>query len=170
MQHKKLKVGAVFFLSLGLTSVQAQTMYVKESSGTQTTYDLKNIQKITFSEGNTTIQKTDNSTVSFALGAISYINFDNLVTSVEDQVEFVNHSNLAVYPNPVGEVLSIDLSSLKIKQGTLSVLTLDGSTVLTQPTQGNETETLNISALTSGIYLFQFTNEKETKTVKIIKE
>ena len=33
MRHKRLKLSAVLLLGLGLTGLQAQTMYVKESSG-----------------------------------------------------------------------------------------------------------------------------------------
>ena len=170
MKHKKLKTITLLLLGLGLTSVQAQTMYLKENIGTQTDYSLSNIQKMTFSGGNVSIAKTDNSTVSFTLGDISYISFTDLVTSVEAQMGSMKHSNLAAYPNPVSEVLSIDLSSLKNKQGTLSILSLEGSTVLTQPTQGGETAILNLRALVKGIYLCQFMNENETKTIKIIKD
>lgn len=42
MTHKKLKFSAVLLLGLGLTGLQAQTMYVKESSGTQTAYAVNN--------------------------------------------------------------------------------------------------------------------------------
>src|SRR5690554_5092155 len=60
MRHKRLKLSAVLLLGLGLTGLQAQTMYVKESSGTQTAYALSNIQKMSFSSGNLTVTKTDN--------------------------------------------------------------------------------------------------------------
>lgn len=55
MRHKRLKLSAVLLLGLGLTGLQAQTMYVKESSGTQTAYTLSNIQKMSFSSGNLTV-------------------------------------------------------------------------------------------------------------------
>ncbi len=169
MKYKKLKVSATLLLGLGLISVQAQTMYVKESSGTQTAYDLTSIQKMTFSGGNTSIQKTDNSTSSFALSEISYINFEDLITSVEEPAGLGNFTGLTAYPNPVSDVLSIDLSSLKNKQGALIIRALDGSTVLTQQTKGTANETVNLRRLTAGVYYCQFANENEIKTVKIIK-
>lgn len=170
MKHKKMKVSAVLLLGLGLTSVQAQTMYVKESSGTQTAHDITNIQTMTFSGGNASIQKTDNSTASFALSEISYINFEYLLTNIEEPAGLENLTRLTAYPNPVSDILSIDLSSLKNKQGILTVLALDGSTVLTQPTQGTANEMVNLSSLTAGVYYCQFANGNEIKTVKIIKQ
>ncbi|MEY3451220.1 MAG: hypothetical protein RL711_1046 [Bacteroidota bacterium] len=50
MRQKRLKLSAVFLLGLGLTGLQAQTMYVKEKSGTQTAYTLSSLRKMTFSE------------------------------------------------------------------------------------------------------------------------
>ena len=72
-------------LRLGLTGLQAQTMYVKESSDTQTAYTLSSIRKITFSGGNATVQKTDNSTGGYALSGLRYLNFTDLSTSITEQ-------------------------------------------------------------------------------------
>ena len=77
MRHKKLKLSAVLLLGLGLTSLQAQTMYVKESSGTQTAYTLSNVRKMTFSGGNATVQKTDNSTGVYAMSGLKYLSFED---------------------------------------------------------------------------------------------
>ncbi len=170
MRHKKLKLMVVLLFGLGLTNVQAQTMFVNESSGTQTEFALSNIQRMTFSEGSTSIQKADNSIVSISLSEINSINFEGPFTSFDEHISLNKNTRLTAYPNPVNDVLSIDLSSLKNKQGTLSVLSLDGSTILTQQTQSTTRETINLGGLPTGIYYCQFINDDEIKTVKIIKD
>ena len=82
MRQKRLKLSAVLLLGLGLTGLQAQTMYVWESNSTQTDYALSNIRKMTFSGGNVTIQKTDNSTGVYGLSGLRYLNFTDLATSI----------------------------------------------------------------------------------------
>jgi len=77
MRHKRLKLSAVLLLVLGLTGLQAQTMYVKESSGTQAAYTLSNIQKMSFSSGNLTVTKTDNSSGVYALSGLQHLSFTN---------------------------------------------------------------------------------------------
>jgi len=42
MKCRKLKLITLLLLGVGLTGLQAQTMYVKENSGTQTAYTLNN--------------------------------------------------------------------------------------------------------------------------------
>ena len=75
MRNKKLKLSAVLLLGLGLTGLHAQTMYVNEKSGKQTAYPLNTVQKMTFSGGKVTVQKTDNSEGGFAFVDVKYINY-----------------------------------------------------------------------------------------------
>ena len=142
-------------LRLGLTGLQAQTMYVKESSDTQTAYTLSSIRKITFSGGNATAQKTDNSTGGYALSGLRYLNFTDLSTSITEQPMQLSNVNFSVYPNPVNDVLNIDLTVVATG-GTISVLTLEGKLLQEQKTEGANTATLNLSKLPQGIYLCRY--------------
>ena len=169
MKHKRLKLSSVILLGLGLTGLQAQTMYVKEISSTQTAYTLSNVRKMTFSGGNATVQKTDNSTGLYALSGLRYLNFTDLTTGITEKPMQLGHSNLITYPNPVTDVLTIDLTG-KTGEGTISILTIEGKLLQVQKTDGANMVTLNMSQLPYGIYLCRYTNETEIKTVKIIKQ
>lgn len=169
MRQKPLKLSALLLLGLGLTGLQAQTMYVTEKSGTQTAYALSSIRKMTFSGGNATIQKTDNSTGVYAISGLSYLNFTDLSTGITESTMQLGVSNLITYPNPVKELLNIDLSNLPA-EGTISILTLDGKMIQTLNINGNSLITLNISNLVQGIYLCRYSNAEVIKTVKIIKQ
>ena len=163
-----LKLSAVLLLGLGLTSLQAQTMYVKESSGTQTAYTLSNVRKMTFSGGNATVQKTDNSTGVYAMSDLRYLSFEDYTASIEEQIR-VDNADFSVYPNPVNDVLNIDLTGVATG-GTISILTLEGKLLQEQKTDGANMATLNLSHLPQGIYLCHYSNVAEIKTVKIIKQ
>lgn len=169
MRHKRLKLSGVLLLGLGLTGLQAQTMYVKENSGTQTAYTLSSIQKITFSGGNATIQKTDNSTDVYALSELRYLNFANPITRISEPTDQLTHSTLITYPNPVIDLLNIDLKGMT-GEGTISILTLEGKEIQKQNTNGSSLIILNLSQLPKGIYLCRYSNAKEIKTIKIIKQ
>lgn len=169
MRHKKFKFSVVLLLGLGLTGLQAQTMYVKESSGTQTAYTLSNIQKMSFSSGNLTVIKTDNSCEVFALSDLRYLNFLDVPTDLHENLS-VQSTNLSVYPNPVGDILNIDLSGMSEAEGTLSILNFEGKTVLSRQVSHDGILSLDISRLPTGIYLCRYSNASEIKTVKIIKQ
>lgn len=144
-------------------------MTVKEKSATQNIYNLSSVRKLTFSSGNVTVLKTDKSTKAYALSGLKYLTFGDMKTALEEQVH-VEKQEFVSYPNPVSDVLTLDLTSLKNKQGTLRILALDGSELLTYQTTGENIETLQVSNLPQGIYLCQFANENEIKTLKIIKQ
>jgi hypothetical protein len=168
MRHKRLKLSAIILLGLGLTGLHAQTMHVKESSGTQTAYTLSNVRKMTFSGGNATVQKTDNSTGVYALSELKYLSFEDFTTGLEEQTELDNN-NLIIYPNPVTDVLTIELTGVATG-GIISILTLEGKLLQAQKTDGANTVTLNLSQLPQGIYLCRYASTTEIKTVKIIKQ
>ena len=168
MRHKKLKLSAVLLLGLGLSSIQAQTMFVKKSNGTQTAYPLNSIRKMTFSGGNATIYKTDNSTGVYALNGLRYLIFTD-ITGIGEQPMRPGYANLIAYPNPVADELNIDLTDAT-GNGTVSILSLDGRLKHKQKTKGTGIATINLSHLPQGVYICRYSNATEIKTVKIIKQ
>ncbi len=169
MQNKRLKLSAALLLGLGLTGLQAQTMYVKQSNGTQTDYALSNIQKMSFSSGNLTVTKTDNTNSVYALNNLWYFNFTDLSTNIEEPESVQNHM-LSVYPNPVTNVLNIDLTGTVQEEGTLFIFNFEGKAVLKWQLSNTGVLSLDISHLPKGLYLCRYANVTETRTVKIIKQ
>jgi len=154
---------------LSFSVIFSQTMYVKEKSGTQTAYTLSSVRKMTFSGGNATVQKTDNSTGVYALSGLRYLNFTDLSTGITEPIVRLDHSNLITYPNPVIDVLNVDLTGVT-GEGTISILTLEGKEIQTQKIKGNSLLTFNLSDLSQGIYLCRYSTAAEIKTVKLIKQ
>ena len=169
MRHNRLQICVLILFGLGLTGIQAQTIYVKQSNGTQTAYAYSNLRKMTFAPGNVTVQKTDNTTVVYALSSIKYLSFYDFTTDInETQMPAVK--TLLTYPNPASDILNIDLTGTKNGEGRISILNIEGKVMQTQKTSGMDMVTLNISQLPQGIYLCRYISGTETKTVKIVKK
>lgn len=164
-----LKFGAVLLFGLGLTGLQAQTMYVEQSNGTQTAFSLNNIQKMNFSAGNLTITKIDNSVGFFVLNELRYLNFSDTTTGLEELFS-AQSQMLNAYPNPVSNTLNIGLTGKNLGTGTLSLINFEGKTIHSQKTNNTNLITMNISHLPEGIYLCLYKNASEVRTVKIIKQ
>lgn len=168
MFYKRLQLSAIFLLVLCITELQAQTIFIKQSNGSQTAYAISNVRKVTFSAGYATIHKTDNSIGLFELIGLRYINFTDL-TNINDKQIYLYNENMHTYPNPVINVLNIDLTNT-IFNGTLSILTLDGRIIQKFNTKGENILNINIENLPTGIYLCRYSNTLEIKTFKIIKQ
>ncbi len=172
MQHKLLISCVILLFGFALTGVPAQTMNIKESSGTQVTYSLNSVQKMTFSEGNVNVLKIDNSIVGYSLSGLRYFNFSKVedVTSIISEPSiFLDFSTLNAYPNPVLDLLTIDLSGI-MGEGIITIMTLEGKTIQMQTAIGKELITMNLSSLSNGIYLCRYSGTEEVRTVKIVKQ
>ena len=170
MRHKRLKLCALLLLGLGLTSLQAQTLYVRQNTGSQTAIALDVVQKITFSTGNLNVRKTDNSFVSYVLSGLRYLTFKDFSTAINEQQFQIGNANLRIYPNPVIGVLSIDLTNTNNEEGNICVLGFDGKVLQTQMVQSRGVVTINLSHLSQGIYFLRYSGADEIKIVKIIKQ
>lgn len=145
--------------------VSAQNMYVRNTNGTQDTYALSSISKLTFSGSNVTVHNIDNSSAIYAINETRYISFSNYVgVYLPNEQE----NMLTIYPNPVSNILNISLPSDKLG-GELLIVSLDGKTLISQKLTSTQTA-IDLSVLSHGIYLCNYVHGEYSKTVKIIKE
>ncbi len=82
-------------------------------------------------------------------------------------VNELNGNEFKVYPNPVNESLNVQFDH--VKNGTISILDLNGKTVFTTEINGL-TMNINTAQLVSGIYLLQVASEGSISTQKITKK
>ena|ERR1035437_9359927 len=173
MKHKLLKLNAVLLLGLGLTPMQGQTtLNVTTINNTQTNYALSTIQKITFpSTGNMTVTKTTASIDNFALISLRYLKFTDGVSDIESTLDDSNGSSLCLYPNPVVDVLNIQLSAPVIQTAIVEVLSIDGK-ILYKVLLDNKSShhQINVSQFRQGIYLCRVNNGTTIETTKFFKQ
>lgn len=105
---------------------------------------------------------------NYALSANEVAQLSAIVTDV-DEVKKNNIGKLSVWPNPANEVLNINYASTN--QAGLSILSVfdsKGRLVMRKEIENNADSELNVSGLTSGVYLVRLTNNNETKTERLI--
>jgi septum formation inhibitor-activating ATPase MinD len=124
---------------------------------------------MSFSSGNLTVTKTDNTNGVYALNNLMFLNFTDLSTNVEEPLS-VQKQMLSVYPNPVTNVLNIDITGTVQEEGTLIIFNFEGKPVLNRQVSHAGVLSLDISHLPKGLYLCRYANMTETRTVKIIKQ
>ena len=171
MQHKKTKLSAILLLGTGLIAMQAQvSMNVKENTGTQTSYALTNIRKLTFPTGNMLVTKTDASTNTYALSGIRYLNFTDLTTSISKGIEA--NSNIKLYPNPVTDRLQISYESLKVGRVQVEIMDVQGK-ILYQQTincqNGTNHTIIPVSQLSEGLYICRVQSDDKIEMNKFFK-
>lgn len=169
MRRKRLKLSAVILLGLGLTGLQAQTMQFKETSGLQIAYSLNTISKLSFASGNVIVQKTSGSMDLHALANLRYMIFTDSTTGLSETEQTTAEVN--VFPNPVDDVLNIQLSSPATSSGTIEIITMEGKIVRYHVINSKDTFCrINVINLPKGMYICRVNNETNFKTTKFIKQ
>ncbi len=167
MKNKQLILSVVLLLGIGLTGLQAQTMYVMETGGEQTSYALNDIRKLTFEDASVTITETGGTTTTYEVANLRYFSFDDYTGVLEtEQTAFELNS----FPNPVNDILNIDLSGAKNTNSTISIFSLEGKLLQTKQIAESGIISFDVSSLPAGMYICRYSNETEVKTVKIIKQ
>lgn len=168
MRHQGLKLSIILLLALGLTSLQAQTMFVKKSDDTQTSFTLTNVRKLTFPSGKMLITKTDETTVEYTLNGLRYLSFLDHSTSIP-KLANASTKGFSTFPNPVKNTLNVNLSGIANPRGIISILSVNGKLLQTKQVTSSAVS-LDVSTLSKGVYFCRYTNGKEFKTLRIIKE
>jgi hypothetical protein len=95
------------------------------------------------------------------------LNFENTTFSNQD----FELNGLDVYPNPVTDVVNVDLSQFTGVLNELKVFDITGKLVLTQGVKGSATEAgLDMSSMASGVYILKLETDQGQYQVKLIKE
>jgi hypothetical protein len=172
MRKRIFKLIALLILGIGLTSLHAQnTMNVYEREGIQTTYTLGSISKITFSEGNVIIGKSDGGIQSYGLNHIRYLSFVDLLTDIPLS-ETQGESNFTLYPNPAADQLQIHLETMENSIIQVDIIDIQGRIVLQQKIHNKEsncTATIHLLQLAKGLYLCRVQSGGRIETIKFIK-
>ncbi len=138
---------------------------MRNANETQEIYQLSSISKLSFSASDLIVHKTDNSTVTHAISEIRYMSFSD---HVEIFMPREQEDMLTVYPNPVSNLLNINLPSDKLG-GDLLVLSLDGKTLMSHKLVDSQTA-IDLNALPQGIYFCRYIFGTHSETVKIVKQ
>lgn len=168
MRKNGLRLILFLSIGLGLHELQAQSMYVKENTGTQTSYSLSTISKLSFSSENLIISQTDSSSVTYTLSSLRYLSFSDSIPVDIEAEKIINHV-IRMYPNPVYRELKIDLSGTSCPGGTLNIFNLEGKLLKTQQISDSGIISVDMSHLHKGTYICHFSNGVETKSTIIYK-
>lgn len=78
-------------------------------------------------------------------------------------------TSLSLAPNPVADVVLVDLTGLATQAATVEVRNLSGQLLLTAPAATGTTQPLNVHELPAGVYLLQVHNAGRSLTQRLLK-
>ncbi|WP_299432794.1 glycoside hydrolase family 9 protein [uncultured Aquimarina sp.] len=107
-----------------------------------------------------------NAPLVYAMHALSFYQKEALTLSI-DTFEEVSET-FRVFPNPTNQILNIR-STVSTSSSSIEMYSIQGKKIFSKELN-NEDSSLDISNLTSGLYLVKITTENQSYTTKIIKQ
>lgn len=136
-------------------ATQAQTrLNVKSKDGSQSSYLLAEIRKLTFATQNMIVTETSGISQAFALNDVGHLNFAEFTTRITAE-EMRVKSPLILLPSPASDLLNIRYTATKSEMIQLRIVNMQGQIIFSQiheNRKGENTIQLNISHLPAGIY------------------
>ena len=169
MRSYYYSLGKVLFLFFCFSGLQAQNMYVRAASGSQTSHGLGDIQKLIFSSGNLVLNQAIGGTATYGLSALRYLNFKDLTLDIA--LPFQDTKKAMLYPNPVSDVLHILSPNQGEMVNRIEIISLEGRLVQQQNsnTQTGMTD-MTIAWLPQGMYFCKIYAGNTMQTIKILKQ
>jgi hypothetical protein len=161
----KLMLSLLFMMSLFFTSM-GQTISSEVVGSAGDYYQNPSGFNLHFTIGEVAISNYETSGLILSEG-FHQTYLDDAVMSIWENSK--NNIDLHVFPNPASSWIKIDSDFSENLHVNISNIT--GQQVDKIELSANETKEVNIQNLPAGIYLLQFSNDKQLlKTVKIIKQ
>ncbi len=147
-------------------------MFVKSSSGAVSSYFIQDLSKVTFGAGNMTLRKNDASNIVFPLNANTRYTFVEQASAVE-VLKIAEISSLFIYPNPCSIEAQLNYHSLSAKEASIEFVDAKGNVVMRQlvtSSIGKNKVQLNVSKLSTGLYLLRISNGADTEAIYFMKK
>lgn len=172
MQQLKLKLGIILLLFTGIAELQAQNMlYVKTTNGTETSFSLNGIRKLTFPMRTISVNHTDGKTDLIPFKDIRFLNFTPGISGIISLAEQDNNS-IALFPNPVIDQLTVMFQSYTDEPVSIQIIDMHGKIVYRETgstVNGQNYFYLKIPNLSAGLYVCCINNGRKIVTSKFLK-
>ena len=168
MKKKILKMVLLIALSGNFLLLSAQSTCILLNNGTQECHQLNSISSIRVLNGNLIVNLTQGSNVTYSIQEIQKILF---ISSTVNQINQTQRSAIRVYPNPVSDVLTVEMAESLRGNGIIEIYSRDGRLIQTlRSTQVNATTQINVSSLSQGVYICRIRTGNQTSSIQFVKQ
>ncbi len=170
MKNKSFNFSLVFFFCIFYSSLHAQNMYVKPTTGSQATYLITELQKITFSNGNLLVTPILGTAINNAFWSNRYVSFKDITLATTEYQLDKSISVFYVYPNPVKDILNLHIPEQGKLVGNIEIISLEGRLLLQRKKLNTSLPQIDVSMLPLGMYICKTTIGNITQAAKFFKQ
>ena len=97
------------------------------------------------------------------------LNLLKMIEGYKSDTQVVKNLNFKIYPNPVKDILEIELPESILKSGQLEIFNLNGKKFFSKSINGNTKELINVSQFDTGCYIIRINGSNALFVKKFLK-
>jgi hypothetical protein len=152
----------------------AQSIHFNYTGGTNASYNLEDVRKITFDADLMNLHLLDGSIYSWNVSTIGYYQYDEASLNLNEWISATNAWKVSVFPNPTSTDLRVRFNLPKEDEVSISLYDLKGKLILEKKMgnkiSGEHQETLDLKNLPQGPYVCRITGKQNSITKQVIKQ
>ena len=154
--------------------LRAQSIHFNYTDGTNTSYNLEDVRKITFDADVMNLHLLDGSTYAWNVSTIGHYEYDETSLNLNEWINAANAWEVSVYPNPTSTDLHVRFNLPKEDEISIALYDLQGQLILEKnmgnKISGEHQETLDLKDLPQGTYVCRITGKQNSITKPVIKQ
>ena len=162
---------AAWLFSIGL---RAQSINFNYTDGTNASYSLQDVRKITFTADVMNLHLLDGSVYSWNVSTIDYYNYDETTVKIQELLNNVNTWQAIVFPNPVSNLLHLQFNLPNEDAIKITLYDLQGKLIMKKnigkQSAGQHLEILDIAHIPAGTYVCSIAGQSNAISKRIIKQ
>jgi hypothetical protein len=156
------------------TIIFAQSIHFNYTDGTNASYNLEDVRKITFDADVMNLHLLDGSLYAWNVSTIGHYEYDETSVNVQDWLNNANTWEVNVYPNPTSTSLNVRFNLPQAEEISIVLVDMQGKLMLEKKlgykTSGEHQETLDLKDLTQGSYVCRITGKQNSITKQVVKK
>jgi hypothetical protein len=156
------------------TMSYAQSIHFNYTDGTNASYNLEDVRKITFDADVMNLHLLDGSVYAWNVSTIGHYEYDETSLNLNEWISAANAWEVRVYPNPTSTNLHVRFNLPKEDEISIALYDLQGKMILEKKMgnkiSGEHQETLDLKDLPQGTYVCRITGKQNSITKQVIKQ
>lgn len=175
MTKNKSKPLVLLGFALLLSTVSfAQSIHFNYLDGTNNSYNLSDVRKITFDADVMNLHLWDASIYAWNVSTIGHYQYDESSMSVSELLNNANSWDVNIFPNPACTNLNVQFNLPKEDIITIALYDVQGKLILEktlgQQTSGAHQEMLELNLVPKGTYVCRIVGQHNSITKQVLKQ
>jgi hypothetical protein len=170
---KSLSIALLGIAMLFTVGLRAQSIHFNYTNGTNASYNLEDVRKITFDADLMNLHLLDGSVYAWNVSTIGHYQYDESSLNVQEWLSTANAWELVIFPNPTSTNLNVRYNLPKEDKITIALFDIQGKLILQKSlgkqVSGEHQETLDLNSTPQGTYVCRITGQQNKITKTVIK-